>query len=524
MKYRDLRGFVEGLGAVGELRRIEVPVSPRLEITALADLVLRREGPAMLFTNPSGFATPVLANLFGTPKRVALGMGVEAVGELRQIGALLASLREPEPPQGLRDAGRLLEMATALWKMKPTRRSDGPCREVQIEGPDVDLSRWPIQTCWPGDAGPLLTWGLVVTRGPQSVPNPRKRQNLGIYRQQVIGRREVIMRWLPHRGGALDFRDFVRANPGQPFPLAVALGADPATMLGAVTPVPDALSEYQFAGLLRGAPTELVDAAVGDAGVALQVPARAEIVLEGHIPPAAPGFEGRSEHGVACKAIDGYLHALEGPFGDHTGYYNEQEWFPVFRIDRITHRRDPIYHSTHTGKPPDEPSVLGVALNEVFVPILQRQFPEIVDFYLPPEGCSYRLAVASIRKQYAGHAKRVMFGLWSFLRQFMYTKFIVVTDDDIDIRDWKEVVWAITTRCDPVRDATLVDRTPIDYLDFASPVSGLGGKMGLDATRKWPAETSREWGRTIAHDPAAAARAQLLYEHLMGGATSTSSA
>jgi 4-hydroxy-3-polyprenylbenzoate decarboxylase len=340
----------------------------------------------------------------------------------------------------------------------------------------------------------------VITRGPQGSPTARRRQNLGIYRQQVIGRNEVIMRWLAHRGGALDFRDFALANPGQPFPIAVALGADPATILGAVTPVPDSLSEYQFAGLLRGSRTEVVDTAVGEPGWMLQAPASAEIVLEGHIPVVPAGFTGTSEHGVPLKEVGGYLHALEGPFGDHTGYYNEQDWFPVFRIDRLTRRRDPIYHSTYTGKPPDEPAVLGVALNEVFVPILQKQFPEIVDFYLPPEGCSYRMAIVSIRKSYPGHAKRLMFGIWSFLRQFMYTKFIVVTDDDVDIRNWQEVIWAITTRMDPVRDTTLVENTPIDYLDFASPVSGLGGKMGLDATNKWPGETAREWGRSIRMD------------------------
>jgi 4-hydroxy-3-polyprenylbenzoate decarboxylase len=515
MKYRDLRGFLKGLAQLGDLRQIDAQVSPKLEMTAFADLVLRQEGPALLFKQPSGFSVPVLANLFGTPKRVALGMGVDSPAELRQIGALLASLREPEPPRGLSDAGRLVEMASALWSMRPTKRRDGACREVRRDGDEADLSAWPIQTCWPGDVAPLLTWGLVITRGPQGVPKPRKRQNLGIYRQQVIGRRETIMRWLPHRGGAQDFRDFARVNPGRAFPLAVALGADPATMLGAVTPVPDTLSEYQFAGLLRGSATEVVDASVGEAGAPLQVPAQAEIVLEGHIPAAPAGFESRSDYGVPCKSIDGHLHALEGPFGDHTGYYNEQEWFPVFRIDRITHRRDPIYHSTYTGKPPDEPAILGLALNEVFVPILQRQFPEIADFYLPPEGCSYRMAVISIRKAYPGHAKRVMFGLWSFLRQFMYTKFIVVTDDDIDIRDWKEVVWAVTTRCDPVRDTTLAQNTPIDYLDFASPISGLGGKMGLDATAKWPAETTRAWGRPIIHDPDTQRRMKQLYDELM---------
>ena len=497
MKYRDLRDFISQLEAVGELRRLAEPVSARLEMTALADQVLHAGGPAILVTKPVGYKIPALINLFGTPRRVALGMGAEDLAGLREVGQVLARLKEPEPPRGLKDAGRLLAMVKAVWDMKPARLRSAPCQEVVCEGAEVDLASLPIQTCWPGDAGPLITWGLTITRGPQVGPMPRPRQNLGIYRQQVIGRREVIMRWLAHRGGALDFRDFARARPGQPFPIAVALGADPATILGAVTPVPDTLSEYQFAGLLRGSRTEVIDTSVGEGDLKLQAPASAEIVLEGHIPTAPTGFTGESEFGVKLAERGGYLHALEGPFGDHTGYYNEQDWFPVFRIDRLTHRRDPIYHSTYTGKPPDEPAILGVALNEVFVPILQKQFPEIADFYLPPEGCSYRMAVISIRKAYPGHAKRVMFGLWSFLRQFMYTKFIVVTDDDIDIRDWKEVVWAITTRVDPVRDTTLVDGTPIDYLDFASPVSGLGGKMGLDATQKWPGETAREWGRPI---------------------------
>jgi 4-hydroxy-3-polyprenylbenzoate decarboxylase len=515
MKYRDLRDFLDQLGHLGELKRVQQPVSPRLEMTALADRVLQAGGPALLFERPAGYKVPVLANLFGTPKRVALGMGAADLSELRDVGRVLASLKEPEPPRGFKDAGRLLQMAKALWDMKPAVVGRAPCQEVVLEGDAVDLGQWPVQWCWPGDAGPLITWGLVITRGPQSVPRPRLRQNLGIYRQQVIGRRQVIMRWLAHRGGALDFRDFALANPGRPFPIAVALGADPATLLGAVTPVPDTLSEYQFAGLLRGSRTELAASGVGEGELKLQVPASAEVVLEGHIPVAAPGFEGRSEHGVPLKEKGGYLHALEGPFGDHTGYYNEQDWFPVFEIRRLTHRRDPIYHSTYTGKPPDEPAVLGVALNEVFVPILQKQFPEIVDFYLPPEGCSYRLAVISIRKSYAGHAKRLMFGLWSFLRQFMYTKFIVVTDDDVDIRNWQDVVWAITTRMDPVRDTTLVDHTPIDYLDFASPVSGLGGKMGLDATNKWPGETPREWGRPITMDAEVDARVQSLFDGLM---------
>jgi 4-hydroxy-3-polyprenylbenzoate decarboxylase len=515
MKYRDLRDFIGQLEAQGELRRVAEPVSARLEMTALADRVLRAGGPAMLVTHPVGYKIPALINLFGTPKRVALGMGADDLDGLRDVGRVLASLKEPEPPRGLKDAGRLLSMAKALWDMKPATVRNAPCQEVVLEADAVDLSRLPVQTCWPGDAGPLITWGLTITRGPQSVPSPRRRQNLGIYRQQVIGRREVIMRWLAHRGGALDFRDFAHANPGQPFPIAVALGADPATILGAVTPVPDTLSEYQFAGLLRGGRTEVVDTAVGENGVDLQAPASAEFVLEGHIPTAPQGFAGESDMGIRWAERGGYLHALEGPFGDHTGYYNEQDWFPVFRIERITHRRDPIYHSTYTGKPPDEPAILGVALNEVFVPILQKQFPEIVDFYLPPEGCSYRMAVISIRKAYPGHAKRVMFGLWSFLRQFMYTKFIVVTDDDVNIRDWKEVVWAITTRVDPVRDTTLVPGTPIDYLDFASPVSGLGGKMGLDATNKWPGETAREWGRTISMPAEVTQAVSALYEAVM---------
>jgi 4-hydroxy-3-polyprenylbenzoate decarboxylase len=515
MKYNDLRDFMQQLETTGELRKLSQPVSTHLEMTAIGDKLLRSGGPAVLCTNPQGYKIPCLINLFGTPGRVALAMGAADASELRDVGVLLANLKEPEPPRGLKDAGKLVQMAKALWDMKPSVRSRGACQEVVLEGQEIDLAELPVQTCWPGDAGPLITWGLVVTRGPQSVARPRRRQNLGIYRQQVIGRREVIMRWLAHRGGALDFREFARANPGQPFPIAVALGADPATILGAVTPVPDTLSEYQFAGLLRGGRTELVDSAVGEGGLMLQVPATAEIVLEGHIPTAPAGFAGESELGVKLREQGGYLHALEGPFGDHTGYYNEQDWFPVFQLSRLTHRRDPIYHSTYTGKPPDEPAVLGVALNEVFVPILRKQFPEITDFYLPPEGCSYRLAVVSIRKAYPGHAKRVMFGVWSFLRQFMYTKFIVVTDDDVNVRDWPDVVWALTTRMDPVRDVTLVENTPIDYLDFASPVSGLGGKMGLDATNKWPGETQREWGRTIDMDAGVLQRVQPWVDELL---------
>jgi len=471
MRYHDLRDFIAQLEKQGELKRISLEISPHLEMTEICDRVLKQGGPAILFEKPTGHTIPVLGNLFGTPKRVAMGMGEESVDALREVGKLLAYLKEPDPPRGLKDAWDKLPVLRKVLDMAPKELRSAPCQEIVWEGDQVDLGRLPIQTCWPGDAGPLITWGLTVTRGPN-----KARQNLGIYRQQVIARDKVIMRWLPHRGGALDFRDHCLVKPAEAFPVAVALGADPATILGAVTPVPDTLSEYQFAGLLRGARTELVKCIGSD----LQVPASAEIVLEGTIQPGET--------------------ALEGPFGDHTGYYNEQEAFPVFSIERISMRRDPIYHSTYTGKPPDEPAVLGVALNEVFVPLLTKQFPEIVDFYLPPEGCSYRLAVVSMRKQYPGHAKRVMFGVWSFLRQFMYTKFIVVVDDDINIRDWKEVIWAITTRVDPGRDTLVVENTPIDYLDFASPVSGLGSKLGIDATNKWPGETTRNWGTPIAMD------------------------
>ncbi|WP_097462056.1 4-hydroxy-3-polyprenylbenzoate decarboxylase [Mangrovitalea sediminis] len=468
MTYKDLRDFIDQLEKAGELKRISVPVDPVLEMTEICDRTLRRGGPALLFENPKGFDIPVLGNLFGTPKRVAMGMGRADVASLREIGQLLAFLKEPEPPKGFRDAFEKLPIFRQVMKMGPKVLRSAPCQDVVIEADDVDLYRLPIQTCWPGDAGPLVTWPLVITRGPE-----KERQNLGIYRQQLIGRNRLIMRWLSHRGGALDFREWQQRHPGKPFPVAVALGADPATILGAVTPVPDALSEYAFAGLLRGSRTELVKAQLSD----LQVPASAEFVLEGHLYPDDM--------------------ADEGPFGDHTGYYNEVERFPVFTVEKITHRRKPIYHSTYTGRPPDEPAVLGLALNEVFIPILQKQFPEIVDFYLPPEGCSYRLAVVTMRKQYPGHAKRVMMGVWSFLRQFMYTKYVIVTDDDINARDWNDVIWALTTRMDPKRDTVMVENTPIDYLDFASPVAGLGSKMGLDATHKWPGETDREWGRAI---------------------------
>ena len=491
MKYQDLRDFIGQLEKLGELKRVGVEVDPRLEMTEICDRVLRSGGPALLFERAKGHTMPVLGNLFGSPERVAMGMG--AGGErgedwqtaLREVGRTLAYLKEPEPPKGFKDAWDKLPLLKQVLSMAPKTVSSAPCQEVVWEGKDVDLGKLPIQHCWPGDVAPLITWGLTVTRGPF-----KKRQNLGIYRQQLLGPNKLIMRWLAHRGGALDFRDHCQANPGQPYPVSVVLGCDPATILGAVTPVPDSLSEYQFAGLLRGGKTELVKCLGND----LQVPARAEIVLEGVIHPGET--------------------ALEGPYGDHTGYYNEQAEFPVFTVERMTMRRDPIYHSTYTGKPPDEPAMLGLALNEVFVPILQKQYPEIVDFYLPPEGCSYRMAIVSIKKQYPGHAKRIMFGIWSFLRQFMYTKFIVVVDDDVNIRDWKEVIWALTTRMDATRDTTLVDNTPIDYLDFASPVAGLGSKMGLDATNKWPGETNREWGRPIVMDEAVKRRVDGLWQEL----------
>jgi len=489
MHYADLRDFLAQLEAAGELRRVAAEVSPRLEMTEICDRTLKRGGPAILFERPQGHTIPVLGNLFGTVRRVALAMGTEDPAALRDIGRLLATLREPEPPTGFRDLwAKLPELKGLISKvldMAPKVLDMAPCQDVVWEGKEVDLARLPVQTCWPEDAGPLITWGLTVTRGPH-----KPRQNLGIYRQQVIGPNRVIMRWLAQRGGALDFHDHTVAHAGQPFPVAVALGADPATILAAVTPVPDTLGEYQFAALLRGSRTELVKCIGND----LQVPASAEIVLEGAIQPEDT--------------------ASEGPFGDHTGYYNEVERFPVLSIERITMRRSPIYHSTYTGKPPDEPAMLGVALNEVFVPLLAKQFPEIVDFYLPPEGCSYRLAVVSMKKQYPGHAKRVMFGIWSTLRQFMYTKFIVVVDDDVAVRDWKEVVWAITTRVDPARDTLIAEHTPIDYLDFASPVAGLGSKMGIDATHKWPGETSRTWGRPIVMDADVRRRVDLLWKGL----------
>ncbi|WP_462170519.1 4-hydroxy-3-polyprenylbenzoate decarboxylase [Pseudoalteromonas xiamenensis] len=485
MKYKDLRDFIALLEDKGELVRVTQPVSTYLEMTEIADRTLRAGGPAILFENPVGHSVPVLANLFGTPKRVAMGMGQEDVSELREVGKLLAFLKEPEPPKGIKEALGQLPVFKQVLNMPTKELKKAPCQDVVLEGDDVDLYKLPIQHCWPGDAAPLITWGLTITRGPN-----KKRQNLGIYRQQLIGKNKIIMRWLSHRGGALDFLEWCEKHPGEPYPVSVALGADPATILGAVTPVPDTLSEYAFAGLLRGSKTEVVKSISND----LQVPASAEFVLEGYIMPGEM--------------------APEGPYGDHTGYYNEVDDFPVMTVTHITHRKDPIYHSTYTGRPPDEPAILGVALNEVFVPILQKQFPEIVDFYLPPEGCSYRMAVVTMKKQYPGHAKRVMMGVWSFLRQFMYTKFVIVCDDDVNARDWNDVIWAITTRMDPARDTTLIENTPIDYLDFASPVSGLGSKMGMDATNKWPGETDREWGTPIVMDEQVKQRVDEIWDSL----------
>ena len=490
MKYTDLRDFIAALEQRGELVRIQAEVDPRLEMTEIADRTLRAGGPALLFENPKGFTTPVLANLFGTEQRVALGMGAENLGALREIGDILAYLRQPDPPKGMRDMWDKAPLLKQVLHMGPKVVRNAACQYHARQGAEVDLNQLPIQTCWPGDAAPLITWPLVITRGPS-----KERQNLGIYRMQLLGRNKLIMRWLSHRGGALDFREWQLQHPGQPYPVAVALGADPATTLAAVTPIPDAISEYAFAGLLRGSKTELAECFTPlcrEHG--LQVPASAEYILEGYLAP-------------------GEL-ADEGPFGDHTGYYNEVERFPVFTVEAITHRESPIYHSTYTGRPPDEPAVLGVALNEVFIPILQKQFPEIVDFYLPPEGCSYRMAVVTIRKEYPGHAKRVMLGVWSFLRQFMYTKFVIVTDEDVNARDWQDVIWAMTTRMDPRRDSVFIDNTPIDYLDFASPEAGLGSKVGFDATNKWPGESQREWGQPISMDDAVKRHVDAIWDDL----------
>ncbi|RKS84761.1 3-octaprenyl-4-hydroxybenzoate decarboxylase [Orbus hercynius] len=485
MKYTDLRDFIEQLERQGELKRIRYPVDPHLEMTEIADRVLRREGPALLFENPIGYAMPVLCNLFGTPKRVAMGMGQTDVSALREVGHLLAFLREPEPPKGIRGFFAELPKYKQVLNMPVKQRSSAPCQDIVLNDDDVDLMQVPIMHCWPDDVAPLITWGLTITKGPY-----KERQNIGVYRLQRLSKNKLIMRWLSHRGGAIDFQEWQKEHPGEKFPVVVVLGADPATILGAVTPVPDTLSEYAFSGLLRGSRTEVVKALSCD----LDVPASAEIVLEGYIEPSEM--------------------APEGPYGDHTGYYNEVEHFPVFTVTHLTRRKDAIYHSTYTGRPPDEPSVLGLALNEVFIPILQKQFPEIVDFYLPPEGCSYRIAIVTIKKRYAGHAKRVMMGVWSYLRQFMYTKFVIVCDDDINARDWKDVMWAISTRMDPQRDMTFVERTPIDYLDFASPISGLGSKVGLDATSKWPGETQREWGRIIEKDPEVVAHIDAIWNEL----------
>ena len=459
MSFKDLRDFIAHLEQQGKLVRISHPVDPDYEMTEISDRTLRAGGPALLFENPIGYDMPVLTNLFGTPERVAIGMGRQDVKELREVGKLLAYLKEPEPPKGFKDALDKLPVFKQVLNMPAKRLRKAPCQEVVWQGDDVDLDKVPVMSCWQGDVAPLLTWGLTVTKGPN-----KKRQNLGIYRQQKIAKNKIIMRWLAHRGGALDLRDWMETNPGKPFPVSVAFGADPATILGAVTPVPDTLSEYAFAGLLRGKKTEVVKSLSND----LEVPASAEIVMEGYIDPNE--------------------FADEGPYGDHTGYYNEKEKHHVFTITHISMRKDPIYHSTYTGRPPDEPAVLGVALNEVFVPILQKQFPEIEDFYLPPEGCSYRMAVVTMKKQYPGHAKRVMMGVWSFLRQFMYTKFVIVCDEQVNARDWNQVVEAMTQHMEPTRDTLFIDNTPIDSLDFASPVVGLGSKMGLDATIKWSAE------------------------------------
>ncbi|MDY0884011.1 UbiD family decarboxylase [Dongia soli] len=474
MSYDSLREFLTRLEQAGQLRRVSVPVDPHLEMTEIQTRLLAEQGPAVLFENPISkdgkrYDMPVLVNLFGTVQRVAWGMEREP-DQLRQIGETLAFLKQPEPPGGWREALEMLPLLKTVMAMHPKTVSYGACQDIVLQGDDLDLTKLPIQGCWPGEPAPLITWPLVVTKGPS-----KKREdnyNLGIYRMQLLNKNQTLMRWLKHRGGALHHARWKAEKP-EPLPAAAVIGADPGTILAAVTPVPETVSEYQFAGLLRGRKVELVDCKT----VPLKVPATAEIVLEGHV------------------SLTDYRD--EGPYGDHTGYYNSVEQFPVFTVTAVTMRRDPIYLSTFTGRPPDEPSVLGEALNEVFIPLLTQQFPEIVDFWLPPEGCSYRIAVVSMKKAYPGHAKRVMMGVWSFLRQFMYTKFVIVVDDDINARDWKDVMWAMSTRMDPARDITVIEGTPIDYLDFASPESGLGGKIGLDATNKWPPETKREWGEKI---------------------------
>lgn len=483
MPYQDLREFIADLQEKNLLVKTDIETNPDIEIAQVCKKSLLEQGPAILFTNTKGSSIPLLGNLFGTTERIAMGIGESNTESLRKVGKQLAQLKEPEPPKSLKDLWSKIPLLKQAVNMSCKKVNNPVCQEVVIEGGNVDLSILPIQRCWPEDAAPLITWGLTITKGPE-----KERLNLGIYRQQVIGKNRIIMRWLAHRGGAIDYQEWCRKNPDKPFPVSVAIGVDPATILAAVTPIPDTISEYSFAGLLRNKKTKIAKSI----GNELMVPAFAEIVLEGEILPGDT--------------------AAEGPYADHTGYYNEIETFPVMTVRRITHRQNPIYLSTYTGRPPDEPAILGVALNEIFIPILQRQYPEIVDFYLPPEGCSYRYAVVSIKKQYPGHARRIMFGIWSFLRQFMYTKFIVVTDDDIDIRNWDDVIWALTTRVDPARDCEIVENTAIDYLDFASPKSGIGSKIGFDATNKWPGETEREWGKPVDINPNIEKRADELWQ------------
>ena len=470
--WSDLRQFCYALETSGQLKSVLEPVSPYLQVTELCHRSLVGSGPALLFENIQGHDMSVLGNLFGNQERVLAALELESRQELLELGHELAFLRNPSLPDSLQSAMDAAPGFARLAHITPVRKDMAPWQEHTLEGPDVDLGTLPISTCWPGDAGPLITWGMVITRGPN-----KPRVNLAIYRQQLIDKNKLIMRWLPHRGGAQDFREFQQANAGKPFPLSVVIGADPATLLAAVTPIPDTLSEYQFAGLLRGRRSRIVESSL----TSLPVPHGAEIVLEGHIYPDET--------------------ATEGPFADHTGYYNAAADFPVFTVERISQRDKPIYLTTYMGKPgEDEPSIMAAALNDMFIPLLQEQFPEVMDFYLPPEACSYRIAIVSIRKQYPGHARRIMFGIWSWLRQFTYTKTIIVTDEDIDVRNWKDVIWAISTRADPVRDTVLVENTPIDYLDFASPSPGLGGKMGIDATNKMAAETNRDWGRVASMD------------------------
>jgi len=484
----SLRAFIRLLENEKDLRRIQAEISPKFEITEVCHRTLKQGGPALLFEKTGKHQSiPLLGNLFGSSSRVCNAIGLKQPHELRDFGRQLAFLSQPQMPDGLADAAQKIGRFRRLAHVNPREISNPPCREVILDKQQIDLSNLPIQTCWPEDAGPLITFGLVITKGPNNA-----RQNIGIYRQQVIGKNRVIMRWLRHRGGAIDFREWTRKHPGERFPVIVAIGADPATTLAAVSPIPDTLSEFQFAGLLRGAKTRVTP---GLLHPELMVPASSEIVLEGYIEPD--------------EMVD------EGPFGDHTGYYNSVEKFPVFTIEKMSHRDRPIYHGTYMGRPPeDEPSVMATALNEMFIPLIQAQFPEIVDFFLPPEACSYRVAVVSIQKSYPGHARRIMLAIWSFLRQFTYTKFVIVTDEHIDIRNWNEVIWAMTTCVDPARDSLIIDNTPVDYLDFASPVSGLGSKLGIDATHKWPEETSRHWGRPITMSSSVKQRIDQIWDEL----------